>query len=133
MNGRIQRRYRERSEPFARFEELAWAELPSWVLDRDLVTLELAGNELTDLPAELALVSNSLELLDLRRNPLTQVPEVVRKLKRLQELYLCHTAIRHLPLWLAEMPTLEYVQVHGCPLESRPANPHYRIWPQPAE
>ncbi|MEZ4321651.1 MAG: hypothetical protein R3F61_29525 [Myxococcota bacterium] len=88
---------------------LGLTEVPSWLFDRDLITLTLERNALSGLPPELGLLGR-LELLDVRDNPLEQVPEVVRELVGLEELYLDGTRIRELPGWLRELPRLRYVQ-----------------------
>lgn len=110
---------------------LELTEVPDWALDRQLLTLDLHDNELCDLPSELALLSPTLELLDIRRNPMTEVPPVIRKLTRLQELYLCRTQITHLPSWLAELPDLKTVQCLGLDVSADEVL-NDKIWPRPS-
>lgn len=110
---------------------LGLTEVPEWLFDRDLEIIGLAHNELTEMPASLELVAGSLRELDLRHNPLESVPEVIRTLRRLEELYLDHTRITSLPPWLGMLPELRYVQVDGLVLESRPQDARFRLWPEP--
>ena len=109
---------------------LELTEVPDWALAEQLLTLDLHDNELCDLPPGLALLSPTLELLDLRRNPMTKVPHVIRELTRLQELYLCRTQITHLPSWLAELPDLRIVQCLGLDVKADEAL-RDKIWPRP--
>lgn len=109
---------------------LSLTTLPMWSLESPLLTLDLHGNGFTDLPKEVELLSTSLELLDLRANPLRQVPKVIGKLKRLQDLYLCETEIRTLPHWLTHLPDLKLVQCYGLDVSADEAL-RERLWPRP--
>lgn len=105
-------------------------ELPGWALADPLLTLDVHDNELCALPAELGKLSPTLELLDLRRNPMTEVPQVIRELRRLQELYLCGTQITRLPSWLGELPDLRIVQCLDLNV-SVDGSLRDKVWPRP--
>ncbi len=120
---KARRRYLDSHPLFhADLSGLALANLPDWLFDRDLVTLDLHDNQLTDLPAEVGLLT-MLEVLDMRGNPgMTAVPEAVRELSRLQELYLDGTGITDLPDWLTDLPSLRYIQRDGTSWRRAPQN-----------
>lgn len=128
-DARARRRYEAHDELHVEFRHRGLSEVPEWLFDRDLQILGLAFNELTSLPDSLELVAGSLRELDLRHNPLASLPEVVRTLRCLEKLYLCHTHITWLPDWLGTLPALVYVQVEGLVLEPRPAKGRFRLWP----
>ncbi|KAK6763326.1 hypothetical protein RB195_023870 [Necator americanus] len=84
----------------------------------DLVSLDLSGNRLSDVPACVC-ESRSLESLRLRDNILRSIPLNIFYLRSLTVLDLSNNKIVHLPLSLFELP-LEIVLLNGNRLDSIP-------------
>ena len=58
--------------------------------------LDLSGMALTEVPEEIAQLSN-LQMLYLQNNQLTRIPEVIAQLSQLKGLSLYHNQIKEIP------------------------------------
>ncbi len=72
--------------------------IPDWVFESELVTLYIQNNRLTALPDELGLLE-WLEVLDVRFNHLSTLPESLADLANLKEVWTEGNPIE-LPPWL---------------------------------
>ncbi|KAL1967620.1 hypothetical protein VTN77DRAFT_3135 [Rasamsonia byssochlamydoides] len=93
--------------------------------------LFLAGNSLTDLPAELFELGN-LKVLSLRNNKLREIPAAIRKLTKLQEINVSVNRLQYLPweiLWLIKKGDLKHLVVHPNPfLQLEEAGDDIEAW-----
>ncbi|HTI03246.1 MAG TPA: leucine-rich repeat-containing protein kinase family protein [Acidisoma sp.] len=88
-------------------------------------TLRLSG--LTEFPREIFGLAETLEVLDLYGNPLTDLPQDMGRLRRLRVLFCSHTRISRLPPALGDCPALSQIGIRGTglaeiPGESLPAS-----------
>jgi hypothetical protein len=88
-------------------------------------TLRLSG--LTEFPREIFGLADTLEVLDLYGNPLTDLPEDMGRLRRLRVLFCSQTRIARLPPGLGDCPALSQIGMRGTglteiPGESLPAS-----------
>jgi Leucine-rich repeat (LRR) protein/GTPase SAR1 family protein len=98
--------------------------LPEWFGSlTNLRLLTLAGNKLRDLPESLSQLKK-LQTLRLsgsgESNPLNKIPEVIRKMTRLEELWLEDCQIEFLPDWLGELSELRNLPLHSNRLTDLP-------------
>ncbi|MCO7520701.1 MULTISPECIES: leucine-rich repeat-containing protein kinase family protein [unclassified Pseudomonas] len=75
---------------------------------RGITRLDLRQG-LTHFPAEIFTLADSLEVLDLTGNALTDLPEDLHRLHRLKVLFCSENAFTHLPLGIGRCPMLETV------------------------
>ncbi|MFN8496069.1 MAG: COR domain-containing protein [Caldilineaceae bacterium] len=85
----------------------------------NLRLLDLYNNQLTSLPVELAQLTN-LQLLDLDTNQLTSIPIEFAQLTNLQELYLRNNQFTSIPLELAQLTSLQRLHLQRNQLTSVP-------------
>jgi hypothetical protein len=71
--------------------------------------VDLVGCGLSAVPPEIFSLADSLEILDLSRNQLTQLPAELPRLKRLRILFASENAFTELPAVLGQCPQLEMV------------------------
>lgn len=84
-------------------------------------TLDLSGHGLTEVPPEVFGLADTLELLDLGRNPLARLPDDFARLRRLKVLFCSGTRFRVLPPVLGDCAALSQIGFRGCDLEAVPA------------
>ena len=75
---------------------------------RGITRLDLR-QDLTHFPREIFELADSLEVLDLTGNALTDLPEDLQRLHRLKVLFCSENAFTHLPLSIGRCPVLETV------------------------
>lgn len=85
-----------------------------------LTKLELQGNRLTTLPAELWRLSG-LEELNVGKNRITCIPPEIARLSQLRELYLYDNQIEHLPSQVGDLKQLQILDVTANKLSYLPA------------
>lgn len=98
--------------------------------ERDLQNELMLPRQLQRLDARISRLT-SLEVLDLRCNLLTELPDVVGNLRRLRLLKLEDNRLTHLPASLADLPNLHGLDVRENPLRSLPDLPQlhrYRVF-----
>lgn len=83
-------------------------------------TTRLRLRGLTEFPAEIFGLAESLEILDLSDNPLTDLPPDIGRLKRLRVLFCSQSRITRLPPALGDCPCLGQIGIRGGVLESIP-------------
>ncbi|GAB0113121.1 leucine-rich repeat-containing protein kinase family protein [Acidisoma sp. C75] len=82
--------------------------------------LDLAGAGLDTWPAELSALADTLEFLDLSGNPLTALPADLARFRRLRILFLSGTRLRRLPEVLGSCPALAQIGIRAAGLEEIP-------------
>jgi internalin A len=104
--------------------DLELVELPPemWQMSQlgNLKTLDLSGNQLTAIPAELGLPAN-LQVLDLSRNQLTAIPAELGRLANLQILDLDYNQIVAVAAELGQLANLRTLALAGNELAAIPA------------
>lgn len=90
--------------------------------ERDLRNDLMLPRQLQRLDARIGRLT-ALEILDLRCNLLTELPETIGKLRRLRLLKLKDNRLTHLPASLAKLPNLHGLDVRENPLRSLPDLP----------
>ena len=83
--------------------------LPKEMMTMKLLELNLAGNAISEFPQVLCsgnLVG--LRILDMSRNGIVHVPDMICQLKNLVSLNLANNNLQYLPDTLCEMPALKY-------------------------
>lgn len=73
--------------------------------------------DLTEFPAEIYALADSLEILDLSGNQLTDLPADLGRLQRLRILFCSNNPFRELPEVLGTLPNLEMIGFKACGLE----------------
>ena len=86
-------------------------------LGANIVSLIITGCNLTKLPPELCLLGTHLEVLDVRRNKLTELPLQIRTFSKLKRLHLAHNYLQHLPPQLTSLHSLDAISLQGNPLQ----------------
>lgn len=81
-------------------------------------TLRLSG--LTEFPREIFGLADTLEVLDLYGNPLTDLPRDMGRLHRLRVLFCSQTRIARLPPSLGDCPALSQIGMRGTGLTEIP-------------
>lgn len=104
---------------YNRLHELSFHD--SFTLLGRLRYLNLKGNDLRALPAALAAMP-SLEILDVSKNEIEQLPEDPGRLVRLRVLSLSNNKLRVLPGYLAYFANLRVLKVENNPIEWPPAD-----------
>jgi hypothetical protein len=84
------------------------------------VVLDLSGNQLTALPAEVAQLKN-LKVLKLRSNLLTELPAEIGLLSSLTELDLSHNHLTELPTEIGQLRNLTWIDLRDNQLIKLPA------------
>ncbi|WP_458093727.1 leucine-rich repeat-containing protein kinase family protein [Roseomonas sp. WA12] len=84
-------------------------------------TLNLAGLGLTEPPPELLGLAETLEVLDLGRNALTNLPADFARLRCLKILFLSGNPMQRLPPVLGDLPALGQLGARGCGMRDIPA------------
>ncbi|QXZ08414.1 hypothetical protein KUF54_09875 [Comamonas sp. Y33R10-2] len=80
------------------------------------------SDSLTEFPQALYALADSLEVLDLSGNQLTQLPGDLTRFKKLRILFASGNPFTELPAVLGQMPALEMVGFKACRIEHVPAN-----------
>ena len=83
--------------------------------------LDLSGAGLTAVPREVLALADTLEILDLGRNAIAELPPDFARLRRLRVLFCSGTPVRTLPEVLGDCPALTQVGFRGCGIETVPA------------
>ncbi|MBP0491859.1 leucine-rich repeat-containing protein kinase family protein [Pararoseomonas indoligenes] len=83
--------------------------------------LRLSGLGLRSLPPEVLGLAESLEVLDLGGNALTDLPADIARLHRLKILFLSGNPMPRLPPALGGLPALSQLGARGCGIEEVPA------------
>ena len=83
--------------------------------------LDLSGAGLTAVPPEVFACADTLEILDLGRNPLAGLPHDLGRLHRLRVLFCSGTPFRMLPDVLGGCASLAQIGFRGCGIETVPA------------
>jgi internalin A len=83
-------------------------------------TLDLSGQGLTTLPAEIGQLTN-LSVLDLGGNQLTTLPAVIGQLTNLSQLYLRNNQLTTLPAVIGQLTNLSVLDLGGNQLTTLPA------------
>jgi hypothetical protein len=73
---------------------------------------------LTALPPEILALADSLEILNLSHNRLTELPDWLPELKKLRVLFCSGNPFRHVPEILGQCPLLEMVGFKSCHIET---------------
>lgn len=76
---------------------------------------------LTEFPAELFALADSLEILDLSGNALTHLPDDLPRLHRLRVLFCSGNPFSELPAVLGRCPQLQMIGFKGCRIATVPA------------
>jgi hypothetical protein len=76
---------------------------------------------LTEVPQEVFALADTLEVLDLGRGSLTDLPADLGKLRHLRVLFASGNPFPRLPPVLGDCPTLSQLGVRGCGIEEVPA------------
>lgn len=84
-------------------------------------SLSLQAN-LTHVPDEVFALADSLEILDLNNNQLTQLPEAFNRLKKLKILFCSNNPFSELPSILGKCDSLEMIGFKACQIEEVPTN-----------
>lgn len=89
------------------------------------IRLDLRHCGLTELPPEVFGLADTLEVLDLSGNALTDLPEALPRLQRLRVLFASNNPFTTLPLVLGRCPSLELIgfkanRIRTVPAESLP-------------
>ena len=100
--------------------------------------LDLRGCGLTLLPPEVFHLADTLEVLDLSGNALTDLPEALSALPRLQVLFASDNRFTTLPAVLGRCPALQMVgfkanQIHTVPAAALPAGLRWHLDVDPLE
>jgi GTPase SAR1 family protein len=96
------------------------SELPAVLGElKNLTSLDLGGNQLSELPAVLGELKN-LTSLDLSRNQLSELPAVLGELKNLTSLDLSSNQLRELPAVLGELKNLTSLDLSSNQLSELP-------------
>ncbi len=85
-------------------------------------SLDLSGSGLVSFPPEIFGLADTLESLDLGRNPLTSLPHDLGRLRRLRILFCSGTSFRVLPPVLGDCPELSQVGFRASAVEIVPAS-----------
>ncbi len=90
----------------------------------NLKGLELDGNQFIDLPKSLNLPNlESLYLgTDAGNNPLINLPECIRKMKKLRNLWVKGCGLKVIPEWLGELDSLEHLWVSENQIQNLPVS-----------
>ena len=86
-------------------------------LGANIVSLIITDCNLTRLPPQLCLLGTHLEILDVRRNKLTELPLEIRGFFKLKRLHLAHNYLQHLPPQLTSLHSLDAISLQGNPLQ----------------
>jgi len=87
---------------------------------QNLISLTLAGNKLTEIPASIGLLK-SLKVLNVSCNPLAQeLPAALSELKSLRKLYAHHTNIGIIPEEVSQMKELKVLGLRHNRIQSIP-------------
>ena len=84
-------------------------------------SLDLSGSGLSIFPPEIFGLADTLEQLDLGRNPLSSLPHDLGRLRRLKVLFCSGTSFRILPPALGDCPALSQVGFRSAAVEIVPA------------
>ena len=76
---------------------------------------------LTEVPPEVFALADTLEVLDLGRGSLTDLPADLGRLHRMRVLFASGNPFRRLPPVLGECPTLSQIGFRSCGIEEVPA------------
>lgn len=79
--------------------------------------LDLSSCNLTELPREVFDLADTLEILDLGRNQLTDLPDDLPRLKRLRVLFCTNNGFRHAPAVTGQCESLEMLAFKSCQVE----------------
>jgi len=80
------------------------------------------SNDLTELPAEILDLADSLEVLNLSGNRLTDLPQELVKLKNLKIIFCSNNLFTHVPEVLGECESLSMVGFKACDIETVSGN-----------
>ena len=73
---------------------------------------------LTELPPEILMLADSLEILNLSNNGLTDLPDWLPELKKLRVLFCSNNPFRHVPEILGQCGMLDMVGFKSCQIET---------------
>lgn len=88
---------------------------------KDVKVLRLAEN-LTEFPIEILDLADTLELLDLSNNQLTDLPDDFAKLHQLKSLFLFNNQFEAVPKILADCPKLDMIGLKSNRIQNLPEN-----------
>ena len=74
--------------------------------------------DLTEVPPEILTLVDSLEILNLSGNRLTNLPDWLPELKKLRILFCSSNPFRHVPEILGQCPALEMIGFKSCQIET---------------
>lgn len=84
---------------------------------RGTTRLDLSAG-LTELPPEILTLADSLEILNLSHNRLTDLPDWLPELKKLRVLFCSNNPFRYVPEILGQCPALEMIGFKSCQIET---------------
>ena len=73
---------------------------------------------LTEIPPEVLGLADSLEVLNLSGNALTDLPDWLPQLRKLRILFCSHNPFRHVPEILGQCPALDMIGFKSCQIET---------------
>jgi hypothetical protein len=95
------------------------ARLPDELFALPLVSLDVRGNQLAELPAAIGRCT-TLQSLNVDGNPIAKLPDELCALPNLGDLDLSHTNITALPDDFGRLASLRYLKLHDCRLTDLP-------------
>ncbi len=84
---------------------------------RGITRLDLSAG-LTEVPPEILTLADSLEILNLSNNRLTDLPDWLPELKKLRVIFCSNNPFRHFPEVLGRCPVLDMVGFKSCQIET---------------
>ena len=84
---------------------------------RGSTRLDLSAG-LTELPPEILTLAESLEILNLSNNRLTDLPDWLPELKKLRVVFCSNNPFRHVPEILGQCPVLDMIGFKSCQIET---------------
>ena len=98
--------------------------MPTEILDqlcsgalRGIARLDLSAG-LTAVPPEIRTLADSLQILNLSNNCLTDLPDWLPELKKLRVIFCSNNLFRHVPEILGQCPALEMIGFKSCQIET---------------
>jgi hypothetical protein len=61
-----------------------------------------------------------------RRSPFAVLPPGLASLKHLKSLNFCNSFLQEIPEFIGELPELSFLDIHGCPVKTRPPTLEHR-------
>ena len=91
-----------------------------WAVRTKLTRLNLSGNQLSELPAEIGQLTQ-LQTLTLNDNRLIELPAEIGQLTNLREIHLDNNRLRELPTDIGQLTNLLWLDLSGNQLSELPA------------